>query len=229
MSKKNSELEERLQYRFSDSALLELALSHRSFQKNNNERLEFLGDALLDMYISELLYHQFPNANEGQMTRARAALVRRESLAELAKSFDLGKHIKLGSGELKSGGHRRASILADALEAILGAVYLDGGFQPCRSLVERLFQSRLQNSFGDNKEKDPKTRLQEWLQARKKALPQYKIIEESGSLDDRMFRVRCSVGALSEPQEASAESKRAAEMLAAEAVLAQLESVSTRK
>ncbi len=210
-------------YTFRDPSLLELALTHRSFHKINNERLEFLGDALLDLHISEALYHHNKDASEGEMTRMRASLVRKESLAELAKNLKLGDFIQLGSGELKSGGHRRASVLADALEAILGAAYLDGGHEVCADLVGRLFQEKLEISVGAANEKDSKTRLQEWLQARKRPLPKYEVIEELGSAQAKHFKIKCSVGDMCESQIAEGDSKRLAEMRAAKLVLAKLE------
>lgn len=221
MSRK-TELEKCLGHRFHDENLLQLALTHRSYHSLNNERLEFLGDALLDLIISEALYQYFPNASEGQMTRARAALVKGDTLADIARSVDLGEHLLLGSGELKSGGFRRASILADALEAVFGAVYLDAGLEVCRTCVIALYAERISNNLLAVEEKDPKTRLQEWLQARKLKLPVYTVVHEAGDAQEKVFNVKCSVGLKCEPQIGSGDSKRNAEMAAAEKVLALL-------
>lgn len=219
---KHKALEEQLEYSFSDSALLDLALTHRSHSKSNNERLEFLGDALLDLIISEALYVHYPLAHEGQMTRTRASMVKGETLAEIARQIQLGGHVKLGSGELKSGGHRRASILADALEAIFGAVYLDAGLNACRTVVMRLYADRFSSTLLESEEKDPKTQLQEWMQARKKRLPIYSVIAEVGDAQDKLFTVKCSVGSVCDAVTATGESKRAAEMAAAEKILTRL-------
>lgn len=220
---KNKALEKQLGYTFSDPGLLELALTHRSHDKNNNERLEFLGDALLDLIISEALYSRYPHAHEGQMTRTRAALVKGETLAEIARAIHLGDHLKLGSGELKSGGSRRSSILADALEAIFGAVYLDAGLEATRAVVMRLYADRFNTELLETEEKDPKTRLQEWMQARKKRLPVYSVVAEAGEAQDKLFTIKCSVGSVCAAEMATGDSKRAAEMAAAEKVLAQLD------
>lgn len=216
------ELEKRLGHRFNDENLLELALTHRSYHSLNNERLEFLGDALLDLIISEALYQYFPKASEGEMTRARSALVKGDTLADIARGVDLGEYLLLGSGELKSGGFRRASILADALEAVFGAIYLDAGLETCRSCVIGLYAERITNNLLTVEEKDPKTRLQEWLQARKLKLPVYTVVHEAGDAQEKVFNVKCSVGLKCEPQIGSGDSKRNAEMAAAEKVLALL-------
>lgn len=205
---------------FRDPALLERALTHRSAAVLHNERLEFLGDALVGTIVAEALYERWPKAAEGELTRARAELVRESSLATLARGLDLGQRILLGPGEMKSGGHRRDSILADALEAVIAAIYLDAGFEACRAAVLPWFAEAIDalpplHKLG----KDAKTRLQEWLQGRQLALPVYALLAESGEDHAKSFRVEC---ALSEPdvrREGEATSRRAAEQLAAEAVL----------
>ncbi|HEY9400096.1 MAG TPA: ribonuclease III [Luteimonas sp.] len=205
---------------FADGSLLAQALSHRSAGSPHNERLEFLGDALLNLIIAEQLYLRWPKADEGAMTRARAELVRESALAGVARRFDLGARLVLGPGEMKTGGHRRDSILADALEAVIAALYLDGGFDACRRSVLAWFEPLLAalpplHQVG----KDAKTRLQEWLQGRQHPLPVYTLLEESGDDHDKRFRVGCT---LSEPNittEGSGTSRRAAEQAAADAAL----------
>jgi len=210
-----------LSYRFNDPALAELALTHRSAGKPNNERMEFLGDALLGVVIAEMLYETHPNASEGELSRLRAQLVNGQTLATIARELELGDRLKLGSGELKSGGFRRDSILADALEAMLAAVYLDGGFAACREVVRSLFQERVASI--PRSSKDAKTRLQEWLQARGLPLPLYELKEAHGEDHAKTFDVFC---AIAEPRPIGAEghggSRRAAEQDAAETVLRQL-------
>jgi ribonuclease III len=205
---------------FRDPALLERALTHRSAAAIHNERLEFLGDALVGMIVAEALYGRWPKAAEGELTRARAELVRESSLAALARRLELGKRILLGPGEMKSGGHRRDSILADALEAVIAAIYLDAGFEACRTVVLPWFAEAIDGLPPLHKlGKDAKTRLQEWLQGRQLALPVYTLLAETGEDHAKSFRVEC---ALSEPdvrREGEAASRRAAEQLAAEAVL----------
>jgi ribonuclease-3 len=171
LEKATSWLEKTLHYRFRDAELFVQAITHRSASGSNNERLEFLGDAVLDFVISDALFQLRPEADEGDLSKLRASLVKDTSLAELAVELGLGEHLILGSGERKTGGHRRESILADALEAILGAVYLDSGFDAAKDLVDRIFEQRLNAMPDDEDLRDPKTRLQEWLQARKLSLP----------------------------------------------------------
>ena len=221
---KNKRLQKALAYQFSDEKLLQLALSHRSASKQNNERLEFLGDALLDLIISEVLFTKFPAAKEGELTRSRAALVRGETLAEIAREINLGEYILLGSGELKSGGFRRESILSDALEALFGAIYLDGGLESCRATVLALYTDRLATNDVLENTKDSKTRLQEWLQAKKKPLPSYVVLNESGTAHDKEFTVKCELGNPNASATATGASKRIAEMAAAEQILQALQS-----
>lgn len=205
---------------FRDPALLERALTHRSAAAVHNERLEFLGDALVGAIVAEALYARWPKAAEGELTRARAELVRESSLAALARGLELGTRILLGPGEMKSGGHRRDSILADAFEAVVGAIYLDAGFDTCRAVVLPWFAAVIEALPPPHKlGKDAKTRLQEWLQARQLPLPAYTLLSESGEDHAKLFRTEC---ALSDPplrREGEAGSRRAAEQLAAEAVL----------
>lgn len=215
-------LQKLLCYTFKDHALLQEALTHRSVGSRNNERLEFLGDAILGMLVAEELYKRFPGASEGEMSRMRASLVRGEVLAEIAQSLELGTCLRLGPGELKSGGFRRASILADALEAILGAIYLDSEISVCRDFVMHHFAARLASISPDDVLKDPKTRLQEYLQARQRSLPQYTILSVEGEAHKQRFTVECRVEGI-EPMTATAPSRRKAEQAAASAALKELE------
>jgi ribonuclease III len=211
----------KLSYRFRDPALADLALTHRSVGKPNNERMEFLGDALLGVMVAELLYDAHPNASEGELSRLRAQLVNGQALAVIARELELGDGLKLGPGELKSGGFRRDSILADAFEALLAAVYLDGGFEACREVVRGLFKDRV--AAIPRSSKDAKTRLQEWLQGRGLPLPSYELKDAHGEDHAKTFDVFC---AITEPRVIHAEghggSRRAAEQDAAETVLRQL-------
>lgn len=207
-----------LDYRFSDKALLETALTHRSVTQNNNERLEFLGDAVLGMVIAEELFKRFPDANEGELSRLRASMVKGETLAEIALSFELGDAIRLGPGELKSGGFRRKSILADAFEAILGAIYLDGGFDSCRKIILKHFSSRLDTVSPETAQKDPKTRLQEYLQANQQALPDYEVVDIAGEAHAQTFTIECQVEGV-QTVRAQGSSRRKAEQAAAEMIL----------
>lgn len=213
------QLVQRLGYQFTDESLLERALSHRSFAATNNERLEFLGDSLVNLIIAEALYHKFPDAKEGQLSRLRANLVKGDTLGQIAAEFNVGDCLRLGSGEMKSGGHRRISILADALEAIIGAIYLDGGMDVCRDTVLVWFAERLQNTSLKRDVKDAKTRLQEFLQARKCDLPVYSVEEVQGGDHKPRFTVACAVQGLSQPTTATAGSRKAAEQAAAQLAL----------
>lgn len=212
-------------HRFADTGLLERALTHRSAGAPHNERLEFLGDALLGLIAAEALFGRWPKADEGAMTRARAELVRESTLARIARRLDLGPRLKLGPGEMKSGGHRRDSILSDALEAVIAAIYLDAGLDACRDVVLGWLEPELDALIAGKVEKDAKTRLQEWLQARQHPLPGYELLGESGSDHDKTFRVRCSVAEPAASAEGEGSSRRAAEQQAAEAVLAALETL----
>ncbi len=215
---------------FADPTLLAQALTHRSAGSPHNERLEFLGDALLGAIIAEELYRRWPRADEGALTRARALLVREESLAARARELAIGPRLVMGPGERKTGGHRRDSILADALEAIVAAIHLDAGFHACRATVLPWFSAALDALPPPGKVgKDPKTRLQEWMQARQRPLPVYELLQEHGDDHDRVFVAACSTSepALSASGEGS--SRRAAEQLAAEAILAALDAIAAGK
>lgn len=211
----------KLGYRFADESLLQLALTHRSAGRPNNERLEFLGDALVNLVVAEMLFEARPRASEGELSRLRAQLVSEPALAERARELRLGDVLRLGPGELKSGGFRRDSILADAFEALVAAIHRDGGFQACRSWLRTRFEASL-TAVGPP-QKDPKTLLQEWLQGRGLALPHYELLAEHGEEHARRFDVACLVG---EPRDIRCEgtgtSRRAAEQAAAEAMLASL-------
>lgn len=219
MNKNKSILISKLGYEFQDAQLLDKALSHRSVGPNNNERLEFLGDSLLNFFIADALYVKFPNVREGDLSRLRATLVKGTTLTEIAREFDLGEFLILGEGELKSGGFRRASILADAVEALIGAIYSESGFEQCREVVLNWFATRLDEITIENTDKDPKTRLQEYLQERKKTLPSYEVIETLGEAHAKEFVVACRLNFVSESCTASSSSKRGAEKLAAEKML----------
>ncbi len=209
-------LQKKLGHEFSDIGLVELALTHRSYGSRNNERLEFLGDSIVNFVIAEALYERFPEAREGQLSRLRARMVRGVTLAELGKEFGLGDFLKLGSGELKSGGFRRESILADAVEAIIGAIYLDAGMAVCHERIRDWFASRLdQLTTTDEQNKDPKTRLQEYLQARQQSLPNYQVTDIRGEAHDQHFTVLCTLESLSEPSMGEGSSRRGAEQQAA--------------
>jgi len=224
-----AELERRLGHTFSKPDLARQALTHRSFGTPHNERLEFLGDSLLNCSVATLLYERFPKLPEGDLSRLRAALVNQRSLAEVAIELGLGERLRLGEGELKSGGFRRPSILADAVEALLGAVFLDAGFDATRTAVERLLASRLESAENQPVDKDPKTALQELLQGRGLALPRYAVQKTEGEAHDQTFIVECRVDDLGISASGTGASRRAAEQAAAESVLAQLEKPPRRK
>ncbi|WP_075185582.1 ribonuclease III [Teredinibacter haidensis] len=220
LSKLNSErLSSALGYQFKDDSLLLKALSHRSVGSHNNERLEFLGDSLLNFIIAEALFQKFPEVREGHLTRLRANLVKGDTLADIAKEFNLGEYLQLGEGELKSGGYRRASILADTVEAILGAIYLESGMDICAQTVLRWYDSRLRSVSPDVSAKDSKTRLQEFMQERKKPLPKYEVLRCFGQSHSPEFEVSCDIGRGYAPTTAIAGSKRNAEQMAAEQML----------
>src|SRR6516164_2656700 len=214
---------ERLGYEPRDLALFRAALTHRSAPGANNERLEFLGDAVLNLLIAHRLYDAFPEATEGELSRLRARLVSREPLAEIALSLGLGETLQLGSGELRSGGFRRQSILADALEALCGAVYLDGGLAAVEPLVTRLFEARIAALPAPEALKDAKTRLQEYLQSRSLTLPRYSVLGIEGEDHAQTFRVSCEVPDLGLRVEGGGSSRRRAEQEAAGRMLAEIE------
>ncbi|PIE83019.1 MAG: ribonuclease III [Candidatus Contendobacter odensis] len=193
MKQTSASLHDLLGYTFHQAELLEEALTHRSFSANNNERLEFLGDALLGVVMAEYLYQQYPDASEGDLSRLRASLVKGETLAGLARDLSLGQYLHLGLGEIKSGGGRRSSILSDAMEAVIGAVYLDSGFDACHGFILRLYQKQLAQLDNASTLKDPKTRLQEHLQAQQKSLPVYSVLDVHGEPHTQQFTVECIV------------------------------------
>lgn len=218
-------LEQKLDYKFLDTSQLDNALTHRSHSGSNNERLEFLGDSLLNFIVAEMLFAHFPQASEGDLSRLRAALVRGETLADIAREFALGEYLNLGEGELKSGGFRRASILADALEAVIGAIYLDGGIDACKTCVRRWMEFRINDLSLVTGEKDAKSQLQEWLQARKKPLPIYAVVDTQGDSHNQLFTVSCSVSLLDDIATATAPSRKNAEKEAAHLMLQKLEKI----
>ena len=208
-----------LGYEFREHGLLVQALTHRSASSENNERLEFLGDALLGFVIAEVLWERFPGADEGSLSRLRASLVKRESLAMLARGLDLGAYLRLGAGEQHSGGHARESILADALEAVFAAVYLDAGFATAREVVCSVFAAALDRVQATGTTKDPKTHLQELLQALKRPLPGYEVLQVTGSDHSQQFKVRCVLADGAEEVQGKGTSRRRAEQQAAEQML----------
>lgn len=216
-------LQRALGYEFTDPQLLTLALTHRSARGINNERLEFLGDSIVNHIIAEALYHQFPASREGDMSRMRASLVKGDTLAEVARELHLGDYLQLGPGERKSGGHRRSSILADALEAVVGAILLDSDVEKCRGSVLRWFGPRLQALTSGIADKDAKTRLQEYLQGRGNALPLYELLDVLGEDHKQQFRVACRLQQPALAVEGSGSSRRKAEQAAASAALLRLQ------
>ena len=216
-------LQARLGYVFRDESLLQHALTHRSYGPEHNERLEFLGDSLLNMIVTDVLFRRYPKLDEGELSRMRAALVSGKTLAQVATELQLGENLRLGAGERNSGGHRRSSTLADAVEALLGAVYLESGMDACRDCIMRWFSSRLEHLDPTASHKDAKTRLQELLQARKQPLPDYLLCGTEGKAHQQAFTISCTVSLLSDPVVATGSSRRKAEQAAAEAVLARLE------
>ena len=208
-----------INYRFIYPDLLQLALTHRSASSQHNERAEYLGDSILNFVVAHALYEKYPKATEGELSRYRASLVKKDTLAEIARNLDLGDYIHLGSGELKSGGYRRSSILADALEALIAAVLLDSGFESAKKLIHFLFENRIKMVV-EKELKDPKSRLQEFLQSRRHDLPNYEVISVSGDPHLQHFEVSCNVPALSLKTQGEGSSRRRAEQSAAEAGLA---------
>ncbi len=221
----SSRLSQQLGYEFRQPALLRQALTHRSFGATNNERFEFLGDSVLNCVIAQYLFDHYPKLSEGDLSRLRANLVNQQTLSEIADTLELGKLLHLGEGELKSGGQKRPSILADAVEALVAAVYLDAGFDACRTVMAPWFAPLIAALPPPNKVgKDPKTRLQEWLQGRQHPLPVYALLHESGEDHARVFRVSCTLVAPAACTEGEGSSRRAAEQVAASAMLELLES-----
>jgi ribonuclease-3 len=222
-------LSKKIGYSFSQPELLIQALTHRSAKGQHNERLEFLGDSILGFVIAKALFDKFPKHNEGDLTRMRSSLVKGVTLAEIGRDFNLGEYLILGPGELKSGGHRRESILEDAIEAIIGAVYLDSNISQCKQLILSWFAQRLDAIKPGNEQKDPKTRLQEYLQGRKIPLPVYDVIDTSGQSHNQHFTVSCITEVVNKEVIAQGTSRRKAEQAAAQEVLAQLEQISLKQ
>ncbi|ACL31829.1 ribonuclease III [Glaesserella parasuis] len=208
-------LQKKLGYQFANLDYLTQALTHRSAASKNNERLEFLGDSILNFAIGKALYEKFPKANEGELSRMRAALVKEQTLAVVARQFELGEYMKLGAGELKSGGYRRESILSDCVEAIIAAVYLDAGIDRAMERVHCWYQQLLNDMQLGEAQKDPKTRLQEYLQGRKLPLPTYEVIDIKGEAHNQTFKVSCKVEKVDEIFIGNGTSRRKAEQDAA--------------
>jgi len=215
-------LQQRLQHHFSDRRLIERAVTHRSFGAEHNERLEFLGDAVLELAISTLLFTRMQHVPEGELSRVRALLVRQDSLHRIALRLGLSELLRLGEGEARSGGRERPSILADAVEALIGAVFLDGGYDAARALVERLFEGGRLDAHLQEVAKDAKTALQEWLQGRPMPLPRYAVVRVDGQAHHQVFEVECEVAQLRLIERGEGASRRAAEQVAAAAMLQRL-------
>lgn len=215
----NDELSQKLKYQFQQPKLLKIALTHRSRGDDNNERLEFLGDSVVNFVVAELLYHRFPTASEGELSRWRATLVNRDALAEMGKAFELGQYMFLGQGELKSGGPDRPSILSCAMEAIVGAIYLDGGFEAARGRLLEWYAPLLQSLSSAASHKDPKTVLQEYLQSLRKELAIYTVEETTGQAHQQLFVISCYVKDLEVKTLGKGTSRRRAEQDAAQAML----------
>jgi ribonuclease III len=225
-----SVLEERLHYRFTKPEHLVQAMTHRSYSSVHNERLEFLGDSVLNCVIAQLLYQQFPRLDEGELSRVRANVVRQQSLADVALRLGLGEFLKLGEGEMKSGGFRRPSILADALEAIFGAVFIDAGFERAQDVIASCFQGQLAELASVASDKDHKTQLQEFLQGKRLPLPVYTVIETRGAAHNQDFDVECVIDSFNVVVHGSGKSRRAAEQAAAEQALKSIMTIpSSRK
>ena len=223
MPAKTGRLETRLGHVWQSRDLLTQALTHRSYGAHNNERLEFLGDGVLNCVVGLMLYQRFPDLPEGRLSRLRANLVNQDSLHDIALSLDLGQHLRLGEGELKSGGAQRPSILADALESLLGAALLDADFASAQAMIERLFGERIAAINPNQQGKDAKTRLQEWLQPRRLGLPGYSLVDTVGQAHAQTFHVECRIDAFSLATRGQGSSRKAAEQMAAEAALRELE------
>lgn len=215
-------LQRKLGYTFKNQALLNLALTHRSANHIHNERLEFLGDSILSFVIANQLYQRFPKSDEGDLSRMRATLVREQTLSELAREFGIGDSLKLGPGELKSGGFRRDSILADAVEAIIGAIFHDSNIEETESIIHAWYATRLNEISPGDKQKDPKTRLQEYLQARHLPLPHYLVKQVKGEAHDQQFTISCEVMGIEEKIIGIGSSRRKAEQAAAEIAIDKL-------
>ncbi len=218
----NRILQSKLSYDFKQATLLREALTHRSHSVPHNERLEFLGDSVLNCVVAQELYRRYPLLSEGELSRLRASLVNKDTLHEVALNLHLGDAVLLGEGELKSGGHRRPSILADTLEALIGAVFVEGGFESATGVVTKLFAPQLQQLDPTSIAKDPKTRLQEYLQGRKIATPKYEVLEALGEAHEQTFRVACQIPKLNISTTGSGASRKLAEQQAAAAAYQQI-------
>lgn len=212
-------LQDRLGHEFTDQVLLQRAVTHRSFSADHNERLEFLGDAVLNLSVAHWLFEKLNDQTEGDLSRVRANLVKQDTLFQLAFDLELSSVLRLGEGELRSGGQKRPSILADAVEALIGAVYLDAGFQAAQALVLRLFKDVAVNPEMQAASKDPKTELQEWLQGRKLQLPLYTVVATRGAAHKQIFEVACDIREMGLSQLGLGTSRRAGEQAAAAAML----------
>jgi ribonuclease III len=219
MDTRLDDLQQRLGHRFAQPRLLVCALTHRSFGADHNERLEFLGDAVLNLAVSGLLFERFSGSDEGDLTRVRAHLVREDSLHRVALQLGLPEVVRLSEGEARGGGAQRPSILADAVEALIGATYLDGGWEPARHVVQRLYGEVIQATDADSWSKDAKTELQEWLQARRLPVPAYRIAATRGQAHAQTFEVECAVATLDLAERGEGRSRRAAEQEAARRML----------
>lgn len=228
MVKKLDTLEQTLAYQFSNPELAKLALTHRSANAEHNERLEFLGDSLLGFIVADLLFELNPGASEGELSRMRSSLVNKTALAAIARKLELGKFLQLGTGERNSGGKDRDSILADTVEALIAAIYLDGGMAPCKVFVIAINGSKLATKSGVTKQKDAKTRLQELLQAQGRKLPDYEVVEVAGAAHEQVFHVSCKLESLNIQAQGSGSSKREAEQAAAEKILDSIEANKTQ-
>lgn len=228
MTGKQQELAKKLGLQFNNPDLFKRALTHRSADSKNNERLEFLGDAVLGFVIAERLYEKFTEADEGVLSRLRAILVNQSSLAQLARQLNLGDYLILGSGELKSGGYRRDSILSDAVEAIMGAILQDQGMVVAQAWILGLFADSIERLSLENWQKDPKTRLQELMQGRGFELPHYQLLSQEGQPHDQYFRVECNIQMMSLAAIGEGTSRKKAEQQAAENMLAKLEEMGTK-
>ena len=220
---RSSLLDKRIDYRFQDAALRDQALTHRSFGSPHNERLEFLGDAILSCAVAEELYGRFPALSEGQLSRLRANLVRKESLAVLAQGLRLSEYMRLGEGELASGGAGRPSILADTLEAIFGAVFIDGGYEAARGVIRQTFATQFDQLDPARPAKDAKTLLQEYLQGRKRKLPAYRVVATLGAAHSQTFEVECVVAEMALSATGTGSTRRLAEQSAAAQILGKIE------
>jgi len=223
MVNKLESLQQSLAYQFSNPELAQLALTHRSANAVHNERLEFLGDSLLGFIVAETLFTLYPQASEGELSRMRSALVNKNALAAAARNLGLGEYLQLGAGEASSGGNNRDSILADTVEALIAAIYLDGGIDACTIFVKKISESKLAQDTAATEQKDAKTRLQEFLQAQRKNLPKYEVVEISGAAHKQVFHVRCALESLGTEATGSGASKREAEQQAATKILNAME------